>query len=679
MAIKQLTPEQVQSMSRLEKDRWWLENVFRGNMPQLTIRSAITGFILGGLLSATNLYIGAKTGWSLGVGLTSVILAFAMFKGLSAVGLAKDFTILENNCMQSIATAAGYMTGPLISGIAAYMMVANIVMPWHQMLLINIVLAVLGVLVAFPMKRRFINDEQHPFPEGAACGVVLDTLYTSDAKVGLFKAKALVAAAGLAGFISFLAGGGYQSFFQKKLLGFKEAWTLPTEFFGWYYDWAAKAKLWTPKVFGSDIRNLGLNPTLDLAMFGAGGLLNIRYATSMLLGMAVMWGCIAPWAVQNGDVTRPTRDPVTHLVTGAETIMPAMQYDYREVLVSWALWPGIAMLVVASMLALFAKPKVLISSFQGFLQGKKSGSQADADPVKHIELPLWISFVGVPLVGALGVWMLHDWYGVKWYWGALSIPLIIALTLIAANATALTSITPTGSLSKITQFTFGGLERITAEKAGLAANPATNLMTALMTTEVASNASNLLMDIKPGYMLGAKPRQQALGHCIGIIAGAAASTPLFYLLFLSRKETEGKSVIERLVSNDFGFPGALQWKGVSDLLSKGFGQLPQSALWAMGIAAVLGLLLEIARISSKNKFPLSPIALGLGVVIPPESTMAMFAGSAFFYITGKMFRKKDESFGKRLFVDTHEPMCAGIIAGAALVGIGDILMTVFAG
>jgi len=79
------------------------------------------------------LYIGAKTGWTLGVGLTSVILAFAVFKALSKLGV-KDFTILENNAMQSIATAAGYMTGPLVSGLAAYMMVKNALIPWNQLL-----------------------------------------------------------------------------------------------------------------------------------------------------------------------------------------------------------------------------------------------------------------------------------------------------------------------------------------------------------------------------------------------------------------------------------------------------------------------------------------------------------------------------------------------------------------
>ena len=111
MAIKQLTEQQIREWSIEQKDKWWPENVYRRNMPQLTLRAAATGFLLGGLLSATNLYIGAKTGWSLGVGITSVILAFAFFKILQQIGFS-EFTILGNNAMQSIATAAGYITAP---------------------------------------------------------------------------------------------------------------------------------------------------------------------------------------------------------------------------------------------------------------------------------------------------------------------------------------------------------------------------------------------------------------------------------------------------------------------------------------------------------------------------------------------------------------------------------------
>ncbi|MCJ7453161.1 MAG: OPT/YSL family transporter, partial [Steroidobacteraceae bacterium] len=124
MALLQLTPEQISTWTREQKDRWWFTNVYRGDMAQLTLRSALTGFVLGGLLSATNLYVGAKTGWTLGVGLTSVILTFALYRAFMRLG-ARDMTILENNCVQSIATAAGYMTMPLTSGLAAYMWATN--------------------------------------------------------------------------------------------------------------------------------------------------------------------------------------------------------------------------------------------------------------------------------------------------------------------------------------------------------------------------------------------------------------------------------------------------------------------------------------------------------------------------------------------------------------------------
>ena len=92
MAIQQLSDEQVRTWSRDQKDRWWLENVYRGDMAQLTLRSGATGFLLGGVLSATALYIAAKTGVTIGVGLTSVILAFAMYRIMnSAVGPDNGF------------------------------------------------------------------------------------------------------------------------------------------------------------------------------------------------------------------------------------------------------------------------------------------------------------------------------------------------------------------------------------------------------------------------------------------------------------------------------------------------------------------------------------------------------------------------------------------------------------
>ena len=65
MALNQLNEEQVRTWTLEQKDEWWLKNVYKGNMPQLTIRSAITGAFLGMTLCLTNLYIGIRTGWTL--------------------------------------------------------------------------------------------------------------------------------------------------------------------------------------------------------------------------------------------------------------------------------------------------------------------------------------------------------------------------------------------------------------------------------------------------------------------------------------------------------------------------------------------------------------------------------------------------------------------------------------
>ena len=230
---------------------------------------------------------------------------------------------------------------------------------------------------------------------------------------------------------------------------------------------------------------------------------------------------------------------------------------------------------------------------------------------------------------------------------------------------ALTSWTPTGSLSKITQFTMGAIDR---------SNPGSNLLPAGMTSEIASNAANLLSDIKPGYMLGGKPRHQAVGHIIGNLAGVLFCVPLFFLLFLT-PDANGVRSVATLVSDQFAMPAALQWKGVADIIAKGLKGLPTSALISMGFAAVAAVAMEIARIKTKGRFPISAVATGLGVVLPPESVLAMFVGALVFFLMGRK-HKTPGTPGHRVWVEGMEPICAGLISGAALMGIGNAIINV---
>ena len=178
-----------------EIERQWYEQVYRGRgdrLPQLTWRAVLMGSVLGGLLSLTNLYIGLKAGWGFGVAITACILSYAIWSVVHRLGLARTpMTILENNCMQSTASAAGYSTGgTLISAFAAYMLINDRALSLPVMLAWIFFLSVLGVTMAIPMKRQMINIEQLRFPSGIAAAETLRALHAAGDR-GARSARAL--------------------------------------------------------------------------------------------------------------------------------------------------------------------------------------------------------------------------------------------------------------------------------------------------------------------------------------------------------------------------------------------------------------------------------------------------------------------------------------------------------
>ena len=106
-------------------ERWWIDNVYRGDkMRQISPRAILSGMLIGGLMSVSNLYVGLKVGWTLGVTITSCIIAYVVFKSLEAIIPAyrrNPFTILENCTMTSAASAAAYIASAgLVSAIPAF-------------------------------------------------------------------------------------------------------------------------------------------------------------------------------------------------------------------------------------------------------------------------------------------------------------------------------------------------------------------------------------------------------------------------------------------------------------------------------------------------------------------------------------------------------------------------------
>lgn len=619
MAIHELTEEQIQTMTLEEKDTWWYNNVYKHNSPQLTIRSALTGIILGGVLSLTNLYVGIKTGWTLGVGISSVILSFAFFKILSKLKVGSEMGVLENNAMQSIATSAGYMTAPLMSSIPAYMMVTGKVIPMWQTFWWIAVLSILGVLFAFPLKKRYINDEQLPFPEGRASGIVLDSLHSETGKEGVFKAKILAFGALLSAGIEVLRSGTVMNMIKAPFLKLPETWDHIV------YNY------FTPAIWGTPLKDLTIQVDSSIVMFGTGGLMNIKTGVSLLLGGFINYFLLAPYLIHTGIIPQATFKSIT----------------------MWSLWGGVAVMTTSSLFSFFSKPEVIVSAFKKFFN---KSNVKKTDPLEKIELPLWISIIGIPIVGAITVYLGHIWFDVHYWLGIIAVPLVFVFTLIAVDSTGQTGITPGGALGKLTQITYSILAP---------GNVPTNLMTAGITSEVSLNASNLLMDIKPGYMLGGKPRHQAIGHLLGIFAGGLVAVPVFYQIF--------HGDISLFSTDKLPLPGASIWKAVAEVLTKGLSTLHPTTQIAVAVGAVVGILIEVVNKKMKGRFPISAVGLGLAFVLRFSDSLSMSMGCLFFWWAGKQF-KNQKSLGYKTLVENQETLSAGIIAGGSIIGIILILL-----
>jgi len=111
-----------------------------------------------------------------------------------------------------------------------------------------VALAVLGVLFAFPLKRRFINDEQYPFPEGRAAGIVMDSLHSGHAAEGMLKAKILLVAGGASALIKLLSS---HAVMAKLRVGFI---AIPEYLDEWLYRFIS------PRIHGTRVARIDCAP-----------------------------------------------------------------------------------------------------------------------------------------------------------------------------------------------------------------------------------------------------------------------------------------------------------------------------------------------------------------------------------------------------------------------------------
>jgi OPT family oligopeptide transporter len=638
------TPEEI--------EQYWYKNIYAGDhVRQLTPRVIVMGMVLGMVMSASNVYVGLKVGWSLGVSITSCILAYTAFSTLHRM-FPKQFpayTILENNSLQSVAAAAGVMSGAgLVNAVPALMMLNPDALPSTfgmrclYMIPWIMVISWLGVFLAVPAKRQMINVEQLPYPTGIAAATTLRSLHNSKGEAGR-QAKALFSAMGIGALITWLRDFDF-SWTQTIPLAFMPKSSPIQNLFS--FKWAPLSWLKLPRIQstwgthwirmgeykGNTLRLDQLTMSLEgsLLFIAAGAIIGLRTTASMLLGAVVNYVFLAPHFLRVGDIDAPS---------------------FRKIS-SWSLWIGVPMLVTSGLLLFFMNWRTVVRAFSTF-SNMFSGRKASADdPMEKLEVPGSWFVGGFIVLGIAAIFLGNLLFHITWWMGLIAVLATFLLVIVAARATGETDITPVGPLSKITQLTFGAI------KPG---DVSVNLMTANITAGAVAQAGDLLTDLKSGSLLGARPRQQFLAQFIGVVAGGLATVPIFFVLVPNANV---------LATEKWPAPAALTWRAVAELLSKGAGALHPSARWGIVIGGTLGIilpLLEKAFPKKKNWIP-SPTGLGLAFTLNGFNTIMMFIGSLSAVLIAKRWPKEAKEY--------IVPVSSGIIAGESLMGVAIALLTI---
>ena len=349
---------------------------------QLTLRAVIAGMFLGGLMSLSNLYVSLKTGWSIGVSITAGILAFAMFALFYQLRLTKrHFGMLENNAMQSVASAAGYMTGGgTVAAIPALMMLTGEPMPGFQMFVWITVIAFLGVIMAIPMKQQMINVEGLRFPTGIAAAETLKALH-GDGKEGKAKARLLM----LGGLL-----GAFTAFFRDA-------------HFNWMpFNIPEKIKLpstWT--MSGRPFSDYTLSFEGSFIMLGAGAIMGFRAAWSMLLGAFINYAIIAPRLYDAGIISS--------------------KLGYKNI-VAWSVWFGSSMILTSGLLAFAFQWKTVVRAMKSVAQAFKPVADKLNQKVDEIqEVPMLWFFIGVAILGPIVIFCEWYFFNIKIWMGIISV------------------------------------------------------------------------------------------------------------------------------------------------------------------------------------------------------------------------------------------------------------------
>jgi uncharacterized oligopeptide transporter (OPT) family protein len=612
-------------------ERRWLQQVYTGRgdtQKQLTLRAVLMGGLLGMFMSLSNLYTMLKVGGIFGVAITACVLSFLIWNGLRALsgGRLSRMSILENNCMQSTASAAGYSTGGTVAtALGALLLMQGFHQSWQVVALFVFFTAALGVFLAVPLKRQMINVEQLKFPSGIAAAVTLESLYLKGTEA-LRKAYALLLCLAAGGLAAWLRTSG-SLLNELRRSGHPQAWLEKIQGFLFLPE-ALNFPRWLSPIARGQMTGLAFEP--GLLVVGAGMLAGARVSFSMLAGSVLLYFGVAP-ALLAMDLA--------HAGTPGYQASFSLSDNGNFNPIRWALWGGTSVMLFSSLAQVALQWQTMARAFGSF----KRARAGQGDALAGIEVPIgWLIAGLVPItIGMVAVQYVA--FHISIALGLFSVAFSLIVSLVCCRATGETDTTPIGAMGKLTQLLYAVIP-------GASGIASINLMAAGTTAAAGTSAADLLTDLKSGYLLGANPRKQFLAQLIGVVFGTVAVVPAWFALVPNKQALEA-----------FNPPATNMWKAVADLLTQGIQMLPLTARWAIVLGAIVGVALPLAEKLFPRAKPYLPSAIGLGLswVMVFQTTLSFAIGGLIVAVWQRLHKKSSHLYAV--------PIASGFVAGESVV------------
>jgi len=591
-------------------------------MRELTLRSIVLGGLITLVFTAANVYLGLRVGLTFATSIPAAVISMAVLRCF------RGGTILENNIVQTVASAAGTLAA-IIFVLPGLVMIGW----WHGFPFwttagITATGGILGVLFSVPLRRALVVDTPLPYPEGRAAAEVLRV--GSESRAGEEESLR-----GLSVLIwSSVVSAAFAILAQTRLV-------------------VAEAAVW----FRAGRGATGLDGSLSFALMGVGHLVGISVGAAMGLGMVIGWWILLP------------------ILTAGHPLPGGAEVWANTVFTSDVRFFGAGVMGVAAIWTLFT---IIGPVLRGIASARAASAARRGGALLALEerdIPIAIVGFGSLAMLVPIAWLL--WSGIAGGPLAPSAPILIGGALVFVLVAGLMIAAVCGYMAGLigaSNSPLSGIGILSVVAAammlvglfGRDTPPATTqalIAYALIVTAVvfgvATISNDNLQDLKTGQLVGATPWRQQVALIAGVVFGSLVVPPVLDLLNAS-----------------FGFqgmpnagPNALPAPQAALISALAKGVLGGALNWTMiGYGALAGVALVIldALLGRAKLLRLPPLGVGMGIYLPMSVILPTVVGAiiGWFYERWAKRAPKPE-FAQRLGVLT----ATGMIVGESLWGV----------